>query len=169
MKKSLAITSLLFAVTATPSFAEEVSGLVGAMVGDSYVGIIAGAKLDKMFSVEAHYAKVLVPDFNTPIGSTKVNNSNIGVDCVALFPLGIQKVPQLSAFAKLGMERVTVDSTITTTIFGTTTTLSSSTSEFKVAIGGGVQYDVTKNFSARAGLGLMGARNDLYFAGVLYF
>lgn len=169
MKKSILIASLLFAATSTPSFAEESSGLIGAMVGDSYVGIMGGMKLDKMFSVQARYSKVLVPDINTGVGSIKTNNTNIGVDVVALFPLNIPKVPQLSAFAKGGMERVTTDVTTSTNFGGATTSLTVSTSEFKLAIGGGVQYDVNKNFSARAGFGVMGARNDLYFAGVYYF
>lgn len=174
MKKVLAVLLLSTAV-ATPALAENSPFYAGALAGDQYFGVLGGYQIDKMYSVEAHYAKILTPDVSLPGMSSKTDASNAGVNLVAMLPWKIKNVPQLTFFAKGGLERQStkVTTTYTTTNFftGATTTSSASitTTETKLALGGGAQYEVNQNFSARVGLGVMGSHNDLYIAGIFRF
>ena len=57
------ITAILLSTAfATPAFAADSPFYAGAMAGDAFIGIFGGYQIDKMFSVEAHYSKVLTPD-----------------------------------------------------------------------------------------------------------
>lgn len=163
MKKLLAV-ALLSSAFATQAQAES-PVYAGVMAGDQYLGILGGYQIDKMFSVEAHYAKVLRPTVNIPGGSIKTDTSMIGVDVVAMLPWKVKQVPELTFFAKGGMDYVS--NKVSTTSGGTT--LEVSTKETKLTLGGGAEYEVNKNFSARAGFGVMGYRNDLYIAGIFRF
>ena len=158
MKKLLAIV-LLSAATITPALADPF--YVGGFAGDQYLGVLGGYQFDKMFAGEVHYAKVLTPDVNTPIGSVTTDNYSLGADVVVTLPWKVQKVPELSFFGKGGLEYVSTK--VTTNGLGVTTT------EVKLTLGGGAQYDVTKNFSARAGLGILGSHKDLYVAAIYKF
>ncbi len=171
MKKVLAVLLLSTAV-ATPALAENSPFYAGVLAGDQYLGVLGGYQIDKMYSVEAHYAKILTPDVSIPGLSTKTDASNAGVNVVAMLPWKIKNVPQLSFFAKGGLERQSTK--ITTTynellwrydhFFASITT-----TEMKLALGGGVQYEVNQVFSARAGLGVLGSHNDVYIAGIFRF
>ena len=163
MKKIIAAV-LLSTAFAAPAFAADSPFYVGAMAGDAFIGIFGGYQIDKMFSVEAHYSKVLTPDTSAFGRTWKTDNSNIGVEGVALFPLNIQKVPQLSVFAKAGLERSSTKVTLSACSACNTTT-----TDLKLTLGGGAQYDFNSNLSVRAGVGLMGYHNDLYVAGIYKF
>ena len=164
MKKLLAVMLLSTAV-ATPALAEDSSFYVGALVGNQYLGVLGGYQIDKMYSAEVSYATVLTPTVNTGFGSIKTNNSDLAADLVVMLPWKIQKVPALTFFGKGGVEYV---STRVTTTAGAISS-SVSTHEVKLRLGGGAQYDVSKNFSARAGVGVMGDHNDLYVSGIFKF
>jgi hypothetical protein len=165
LKKLFAVV-LLSSAIATPALADNSSSYGGVLVGDQYIGVLFGAPIDKVYSVEGHYSTVLTPTVNSTFGSVKTSNSNIGVDVVGILPFKVQTVPQLSFFAKGGLEYVT--NKITNTFTGSNTTTVSS-NEVKLSLGAGAQYEFNKAFSARAGLGLMGARNDLYVAAIFRF
>jgi opacity protein-like surface antigen len=165
LKKLLAVVLLSTAI-ATPALAENSPFYAGALAGDQYIGVLGGYQIDKMYSVEVHYAKVLHPTVNTGIGSIKTDNSGIGADLVVMLPWKVQKVPALSFFGKGGLEYVHDKVTTTVNGFGSS---SVTTNELKLNLGGGAQYDVTSNFSARAGFGVMGARNELYVAAIFRF
>ena len=185
MNKILAAALLLSATITTPAYAAKVIPApaakatpvsatntpyyAGVLVGDAYFGVFAGYQIDKMWSAEVQYAKANVPDVSGTLGgvpfSTKINSSNITVSAVALFP--ITQVPNLSVFGKAGVERNSTEVTMTS---GTVTT-SISTSGIKLAAGAGVQYDLNKNISGRAGIGLLvdGDHKELYIAGIYKF
>ena len=167
MKKIIAAV-LLSTAFAAPAFAADSPFYVGAMAGDAFIGIFGGYQIDKMFSVEAHYSTVLTPDYSSGGGSVKTTNSNIGVEGVALFPLNIQKVPQLSVFAKAGLERSSTKVTYTNT-GSPASNYTNTTTDLKLTLGGGAQYDFNSNLSVRAGVGVMGYHNDLYVAGIYKF
>jgi opacity protein-like surface antigen len=163
MKKLLAVMLLSTAV-ATPALAEDSPVYAGAFAGNQYLGLLGGYQIDKMYSVEVSYSTVLTPTVNTGAGSIKTDNSSLAADLVVILPWKVQKVPALSFFGKGGMEYVSTK--VTNTVGGNT---SVSTNEVKLKLGGGAQYDVSKNFSARAGVGVMGNHNDLYVSGILKF
>jgi opacity protein-like surface antigen len=155
LKKLLAVVLLSTAI-ATPALADPF--YVGAFAGDQYLGVLGGYQIDKMFAAEIHYAKVLTPSVNTPAGSISTDNHSYGADVVVTLPWKVQKVNELSFFAKGGMEYVS-----------TKVTNVAAVNETKLTLGGGAQYDVTKNFSARAGLGILGSHKDLYVAAIYKF
>lgn len=164
LKKLLAV-GLLSSALATPALAENSPVYVGALAGDQYIGVLGGYQINEMYAVEAHYAKVLHQTAYTPNGSIKTDNFGIGADLVVMLPWKIQQAPKLSFFGKGGMEYVSTK--VTTTAFGTS--ISATTNEMKLNLGGGAQYDVTEKFSARAGVGVMGFRNELYVSAILRF
>jgi hypothetical protein len=165
LKKLLAVV-LFSAAIATPALAENLPSYAGVLVGDQYIGVLGGTQIDKVFSVEAHYATVLTPTVNSNVGSIKTSNSNIGAGVVGILPFKVQKVPELSFFAKGGLEFVSTKVATTTNGVGT---INVSTNELKLTLGGGAQYEITKDFIARAGLGVMGSHNDLYVAAIFRF
>lgn len=163
MKKLIAV-ALLSSTFATQAQAES-PVYAGVMAGDQYFGVLGAYQIDKMFSIEGHYAKVLHPTVNTPTGSIKADTSMIGVDVVAMLPWKVKQVPELTFFAKGGMDYV--KNKVTTTVGGISGEVT--TNETKLTLGAGAEYEVNKNFSARAGFGVMGYRNDLYIAGIFRF
>ena len=164
MKKLLAVMLLSTAV-ATPALAENSPFYAGVLAGDQYLGVLGGYQIDKMYSVEVSYASVLTPTVNFGGTSIKTDNSNLAAELVVVLPWKVQKVPELSFFGKGGMEYV---STKVTTTLGASS-YSVSTNEVKLKLGGGAQYDVSKNFSGRAGVGLLGSHKDLYISGIFRF
>lgn len=162
MKKLLAVV-LLSIAPFTPALADPF--YVGGFAGDQYLGVLGGYQFDKMFAGEVHYAKVLTPDATITGGSVKTDNYILGADVVVTLPWKVQKVPELSFFGKGGLEYVS--NKVSTTFGGSS--VSVTTTEVKLTLGGGAQYDVTKNFSARAGLGILGSHKDLYVAAIYKF
>lgn len=165
MKKLLAVV-LLGTALSTPALAENSPVYAGVLAGDQYFGVLGGYQINEMYSVEAHYAKVLHQTAYTPGGSIKRDNFGIGADLVVMLPWKIKQVPNLTFFGKGGMEYVR--DKVTTTVNGVGS-FSVTTNEMKLNVGGGVQYDVTKNFSARAGFGVTGFRNELYGSAIFRF
>src|SRR4051812_43101879 len=155
MKKIIAAI-LLSMAAAAPAFAQTTPFYVGAHVGDGFVGVLGGYQIDKMFSVEAHYSSLDV---------SSGDGSSIGVSGVALFPLKIQKVPELSVFAKVGVERTTIKTSVT--FFGTT--VNAKATETDLVVGGGAQYDFDKNLSVRAGVNFTGESDSVYVSGIYRF
>jgi opacity protein-like surface antigen len=160
MKRIIATVLLSMAAAApafaAPAFTQTTPYYVGAYVGDGFVGVSGGYQIDKMFSVEAYYSSLNV---------SSGDGSSIGVSGVALFPLNIQKVPQLSAFAKVGVEHTTIKTSVT--FMGTT--VSANATQNDLVVGGGAQYDFDKHLSARAGVNLTGKSNSVYVSGIYRF
>ena len=73
MKKILAVAILSISL-ATPAFAEESPLYAGALLGNQYIGVLGGYQIDKMYSVEISYAKVLTPTVNFGGGSTSTSD-----------------------------------------------------------------------------------------------
>ncbi len=170
MKKIASALLVSAAMTASAAaFAADTPVYAGVLAGDQYLGVLGGYQIDKMYSVELHYAKILTPDVTITGGSTKTDAYHTGVNVVAMLPWKIKDVPELSFFVKGGIERQSVKTTSTATFFGTTTSISATVTDTKLALGGGAQYEVNKTFSARAGLGVMGPRTDLYVAAIFRF
>lgn len=165
LKKLLAAV-LLGTALSTPALAENSPVYAGVLAGDQYLGVLGGYQINEMYSVEAHYAKVFHNTVNTGNGSIKTDNFGLGADLVVMLPWKIKQVPDLTFFGKGGMEYVRTK--VTTTVNGVGS-IDVTTNEMKLNVGGGAQYDVTKNFSARAGFGLTGFRNDLYVSAIFRF
>ncbi len=161
MKKLLAVVLLSLSI-ATPALAEDAPVYGGFVAGDQYLGVVGGYQIDKMYAVELSYAKIFTPDVIVGGMTTKTDAYNAGANLVVMLPWKIKNVPELTFFAKGGFEHKSVK-------VSTTGLPSITTTETKLALGGGAQYDVTKNFSARAGVGLMGTHNDLYVAAIFHF
>lgn len=164
MKKLLAVVLLSTAIAA-PALAEDSPFYAGVLAGDQYIGVLGGYQIDKIYAAEVHYARVLTPTVNTGLGSIKTDNSSIGAELVAMLPWKVQKVPELSFFGKGGLEYVY--NKVTTSTAAASGSVSNN--ELKLTLGGGAQYDVSKNFSARAGFGVMGSHNDFYIAAIFRF
>jgi opacity protein-like surface antigen len=162
LKKLLAV-ALLSSAFATQAQAES-PVYAGVLAGDQYLGVLGGYQIDKMFSVEGHYAKLLRPDVSFGGTTIKTDISKVGVDLVALLPWKVQKVPELTFFAKGGLEYVSSKVT-----YSGATNTSISTKETKLTLGGGAQYDVSKNFSGRVGAGVLGYHKELYVSGIFRF
>ena len=161
MKKILAVAILSISL-ATPAFAEESPLYAGALLGNQYIGVLGGYQIDKMYSVEISYAKVLTPTVNFGGGSTSTSDHSWAADLVVMLPWKIEKAPALSFFGKGGAE-------YHSTKVSTTGLPDVTVNEVKLKLGGGAQYDVTKNFVARAAVGVMGSRNDLYVSAIYKF
>lgn len=168
MKKLLAI-ALLSSAIAAPAFAQESPFYVGALAGDKFFGVLGGYQIDQTFAAELHYTNIYTPDVNGFGMWTSTDSYNTGISLVATLPWRISKVPELSFFVKGGVERTSVKTTIGYNLWGTPYTASASVSSTDLALGGGAQYQLNKNFSARAGFGVAGQHTDLYVAGILRF
>jgi opacity protein-like surface antigen len=161
MNKVLAVAILSISL-ATPAFAADTPVYVGALLGNQYVGVLGGYQIDKMYSVELSYAKVLTNTTYVAGGTSNTSDHSLAADLVVMLPWKIQKVPALSFFAKGGAEYHTVK-------VSTTGAPDLTTNELKLKLGGGAQYDVSKNFVVRAGVGVMGSRNDPYVSAIYKF
>lgn len=165
MKKLLA--AVLFSATvATPALAQQTPFYVGAVGGNEFVGVLGGYQIDKMFSVEAHYSKLRLPDYSVFGTRVDVDGSNMGVNLVAMLPWKIPQVPKLTFFAKGGIERTEVE---TTWRYSSGYYSSASVSSTDLVAGGGADYEVTPNFHARVGKQLIGERTDFFVAAVYKF
>ena len=158
--KKIAIAVLSSAFAAAPAVAAASPFYVGAQLGDSYIGGIAGFQIDKMYSAELTYIKF---DEISAFGTT-VNASSIGVAGVAMFPLTLKGAPPFSLFAKVGIERTS--SKVKTAPFPASSTTVTDTG---LVLGGGAQYDFNKNFSARLGLDIEGMADSLYVSALYKF
>lgn len=164
MKKLLA--AVLFSATiATPALAQQTPFYVGAVGGDEFVGVLGGYQIDKMFSVEAHYSKLRLPDYSLFGTRYDVDGSNMGVNLVVMLPWQIKQVPKLTFFAKGGIERTKVKTSVSDW-WGYSSVSATSTD---LVAGGGADYEVTKNFHARVGKQLVGERNDFFVAAIYKF
>lgn len=157
--KKIAIAVLLSAFAAAPAVAADSPFYAGAQLGDGYIGGFGGYQIDKMYSVEASYIKS--DSVSTPLIET--DRSSIGVVGVAMFPLTLKGAPPFSLFARAGIERTSTK--VKSTIFGT----SISATETGLVLGGGAQYDFSKNFSARLGLDIEGESDSLYLSALYKF
>lgn len=163
--KKIAIAVLLSAFAAAPAVAAPAVAAaspfyVGAQLGDSYIGGIAGFQIDKMYSAELTYIKF---DEISAFGTT-VNASSIGVAGVAMFPLTLKGAPPFSLFAKVGIERTSVKAK-----FANFPALNTTVTDTGLVLGGGAQYDFNKNFSARLGLDIEGMADSLYVSALYKF
>jgi opacity protein-like surface antigen len=165
--KKLVGAFLLATAVATPAVAGDGPLYVGAEVGRDHFGVLGGFKINDMFAIEMNYN--VFEDETIDLGwmKTDIEAWGLGVSAVGTFP--ISPVPGLSVFGKAGLEYVEVETTITTDSwwFGTTTT-SASSDDIEFAGSVGAQYDITSNFSARAGVHVKGTA-DSVFANAIYF
>lgn len=169
--KKLMGAALLATAIATPAFAGDGPFYIGAEVGKDHFGVLGGYKINEMFAVEMNYnvfddETVSVPPYIT----STVEVRSLGVSAVGTFP--IQPVPGLSVFGKAGFERVEFDMTTTydyRSIGGSLTTVSASDDDIEFAGSVGAQYDVTSNFSARAGVHVKGQADSVFANAIYYF
>jgi opacity protein-like surface antigen len=173
--KKLVGAFLLAASVATPAVAGD--GLyVGAEVGRDHFGVLGGFKINDMFAVEMNYNQFEDQNIDLVWMKTETEAWGLGLFGVGTFP--ISPVPGLSVFGKAGLEYVEFEMTTayrtyafdyTTFRYVTTwTTTSATADDIEFAGSVGAQYDITSNFSARAGVHVKG-QADSVFANAIYF
>jgi opacity protein-like surface antigen len=165
MKKTIAAL-LLAASVATPAAAGDSPLYVGAEVGKDHFGVLGGFKINDMFAVEMNYNQFEDQEISLLWMTTEIEAWGLGLFAVGNFP--ISPVPGLSVFGKAGFERVEVETTITTDLpfFGVTRT-SATSDDIDFAGSVGAQYEITQDFSVRAGVHVKGWA-DSVFANAIY-
>jgi hypothetical protein len=167
--KLILAAALLFSLSFTPVFATPL--YAGVQIDDNTVGAVLGYQINKMYAVEAHYAK---SDSSISHAGVTVDTSKIGIGFVgiALFPMKLNDVLPYNLFFKAGFERTT--NTDTYSIPGSVTlTLPYNdkiTSRRNQGIfGGGAEYDFTKNLMGRVGVDFLGNDRSINLGAIFKF
>jgi opacity protein-like surface antigen len=167
--KKLVGAFLLATAVATPAAAGDGPLYVGAEVGADYFGVLGGFKINDMFAVEMNYNQFDDEKVSTPFSSVSVEAWGLGLFAVGNFP--ISPVPGLSVFGKAGFERVEVETSVTMTDWwwGTVVTTSTTSDDIDFAGSAGAQYEITQDFSVRAGVHLTGWADSVYANAIYQF
>lgn len=165
--KKLIGAFLLAASVATPAAAGDSPIYVGAEVGKDHFGVLGGYKINDMFAVEMNYNVFDDEKVSLPFMETTIEAWSFGVSGVGTFP--ISAVPGLAVFGKVGFERVEVETTIRTDFFGMVTTTSATSDDIDFAGSAGAQYEITPDFSVRAGVHLKGQADSVYANAIYQF
>jgi opacity protein-like surface antigen len=162
--KKLVGAFLLATAVATPAVAGDSPFYIGAEVGSDHFGALGGYKFDDMFAVEMNYNVFDDESVAMPFVSIETEAWSFGVSGVGTFP--IAAVPGLSVFGKLGLERLEVEVTTKSDFFGTTTV---SEDDIDFTASGGAQYEITSDFSVRAGIHFKGQADSVYANAIYTF
>jgi hypothetical protein len=174
--KKLVGAFLLATSVATPAVAGDGPLYIGAEVGADHFGVLGGFKINDMFAVEMNYNQFDDEKVSMLWSSISVEAWSLGLFGVGTFP--ISPVPGLSVFGKAGFERVEVEVTTSFTystyVWGTgwvdvTETTSATDDDIEFAGSVGAQYDITPNFSARAGVHVKGQADSVFANAIYYF
>lgn len=165
--KKLVGAFLLATAVATPAAAGDGPLYIGAEVGKDHFGVLGGFKINDMFAVEMNYNQFDDEKVDLLWMTTEIEAWSFGVSGVGTFP--IAAVPGLSVFGKLGLERVEVETTITTDTWFGTTVLSAKNDDIDFTASGGAQYEITSDFSVRGGIHFKGAADSVYLNAIYQF
>jgi opacity protein-like surface antigen len=166
--KKLVGAFLLATAVATPAAAGDSPLYVGAEVGKDHFGVLGGFKINDMFAVEMNYNQFDDEKISLGWVTTEIEAWGLGLFAVGNFP--ISPVPGLSVFGKAGFERVEVETTITTDYgfsWYPVTTVRATSDDIDFAGSVGAQYEITQDFSVRAGVHVKGWA-DSVFANAIY-
>ncbi len=168
MKRALAAV-LLYGVIPTSALAA--SFYTGVQLDDTATGIMFGYQLDKTYAVELQYTEA-----NSNITHAGIvvdtKSSAVGIVGVARFQMKLRNAMPYSLFVKAGYEHVTntEDYSIPTTVTLTLPYNDTKTSnENRLILGGGAEYEFTKNVVGRAGLDFHGTDRSIYLAAMYKF
>ena len=169
MKRILAATLLLSNIIFTPAIATPL--YAGIQIGDDSVGAFLGYQINRMFAVEAHYAK---SNSNISHAGVTVDTSTVskGIVGIATFPMKLREVLPYDLFVKAGYERTnTTDTYSSPASFPSLIPNNGSISSQKnqLIIGGGAEYDFTKYLTGRMGLDFLGKDRSINVAAIFKF
>jgi hypothetical protein len=155
MKRIMA-AALLYSCTFTPSIAAPL--YAGIQIGDDSVDPFLGYQINRMFAVEAHYAK---SNSNISHAGVTVDTSTVskGIVGIAKFPMKLREVLPYDLFVKAGYERTnTTDTYSGPASFPSLIPNNGSISSQKnqLIIGGGAEYEFSRNLMGRVGLDFLG-------------
>jgi opacity protein-like surface antigen len=168
MKRFLA-AALLYSSTLTIAIAEPL--YAGIQIGDHTAGALLGYQINRIFGVEAHYSR---SNSSTLHAGLNVETTSIGKGLVgiATIPMKLREAVPYDLFVKVGMERTTATEkyNIPTTV---TLTLpyngSINTSKNQLIIGGGAEYDYSRNVTWRTGLDFVGKDRNFNLGAIFKF
>ncbi len=168
MKRTLAAV-LLYGVIPTSALAAPI--YTGVQLDDTAAGILFGYQIDKTYAVELQYVEA-----NTNVTHAGIvidtKSSAVGIVGVARFRMKLRKTMPYSLFVKAGYEHVTntedysIPSSVTLTLPYEDTKTSN---ENRLILGGGAEYEFSKNVTGRAGLDFHGTDRSIYLAAMYKF
>ena len=141
----------------------------GLQIGDNSAGALFGYQINKMYAVEGHYSK---SDSRISHSGVSVDTSIVGTGLVglALFPLRLNEVLPYFLFAKAGYEHTanneaySIPTSVTLTLPYNDNIKSSKN---QLILGGGAEYDFSKNIMGRMGIDFVG-NNKYINLGAIY-
>jgi len=162
---------LLYLVAFTPAFAANVPFYAGIQVDNTGAAALLGYQISKVYAVEVNYTRY--DDHISHSGITSDTGiSAAGIAAIAMLPMKLSGGSPYFLFAKAGYERINKDETYTIPSSVTLTLPYSdftSSSENRVVLGGGAQYDLYPDMSGRVGIDFMGDRHSVYLGAIFKF
>ena len=167
MKRILAAIFInLLITTTTPAWATPL--YAGIQLGDDSIGGLLGFQINKRYAVEGHFSHA---DSSIAHAGVTVDSTitGLGVTGIALFPMKLNEVLPYFLFAKAGLERTTnkenyyIPSSVTLTL-PFNGSIGSHKNQF--IVGGGAEYEFTKNIVGRMGVDLVGKNKSINLAAI---
>jgi hypothetical protein len=169
MKRILAATLFLSNIIFTPAIATPL--YAGIQIGDDSVDPFLGYQINRMFAVEAHYAK---GNSNISHAGVTVNTSTVSKSIVGIakFPMKLREVLPYDLFIKAGYERTSRTDTYSgPASFPSLTPNNGSIKSQKnqLIIGGGAEYDFSSHLMGRVGLDFLGHDRFINLSAIFKF
>jgi hypothetical protein len=168
MKRIFAVV-LLSSLSSTPAFATPL--YAGIQIDDNTVGALFGYRLNNIFAVEAHYAKSTSSISHAGI-TLDNKKTGVGVVGIALFPMKLNDVLSYNLFFKAGFEHTTNTDTYSIPDSATLTLPYSNKIDSRKnqsLLGGGAEYDFTKNLMGRMGVDFLGNKRSINLGAIYKF
>ena len=162
---------LLYIAASAPAMAAYTSFYAGIQGDNTSGSAMLGYQISKIYAVEAHYTKSDTHIAHSGVTSD-TNISAAGMAAIAMLPMKLNGGSAYFLFVKAGYERISKEETYTIPSSVTLTlpykdTLNSS--ENRVILGGGAQYDFYQNVSGRAGIDIVGDKRSIYLGAIFKF
>ena len=161
------IAGLLLSAFAAPASAAYTSIYAGIQLDNTTGGVMLGYQINKTYAIEAQVSRTEIHLNNSGLSSDK-NITAAGLSALALLPMKLEGGSNYYLFAKAGYERINKDETYSSPnsiVYNGTVT----SSENRVILGGGAQYDFYKSLSGRAGIDIVGDTRSIYLSAIFKF
>lgn len=152
--KRILVVALLCCASFNPVYASPI--YTGIQVDDMATGILLGYQIDKMYAVELHYAEAYSSITHAGI-TVDTKSASTGISGVARFHMKLRNVLPYDLLIKVGYEHVditedySIPSSVTLTLPYSDTKTSNKN---QLILGGGAEYNFSKNVAGRIGLEL---------------